>query len=311
MEGLPKIVEKQEALCYTFLDSRVGFWRFLSPKTCKEVYRTVLQEKRLSERGWEASVKMDIRIVVAAHKAYWMPDDPMYLPLHVGRCGCGDIGFSGDDTGEHISDRNRTYCELTGLYWAWKNLDAEYVGLVHYRRHFAGKRWGEKRARVITQAQLVKRLERCDVLLPQKRHYFIENTYDQYVHAHHAQDLNVTRDILVQSHPRYVQAFDACMKRESGHRFNMLVMKREKLKSYCTFLFSVLFELERRLDITAYSDYDARVFGFVGERLLDVWLEANDIDYEDIPYVFMEKQNWLKKGAGFIRRKLAGGRKRS
>lgn len=254
---------------------------------------------------------MDIRIVVAAHKVYWMPDDPMYVPLHVGSCGHGDIGFAGDDTGEHISQKNRTYCELTGLYWAWKNLSADYIGLVHYRRHFAGKRWGEKRARVITQAQLKKRLERCDVLLPQKRRYFIENTYDQYVHAHHAQDLDETRNILAQHHPRYVQAFDACMKRTSGHRFNMLIMKREKLNSYCSFLFSVLFELERRLDITAYSDYDARVFGFVGERLLDVWLEANGIDHEDLPYVFMEKQNWLKKGARFIGRKLAGGRKRS
>ena len=61
-----------------------------------------------------------------------MPQDPSYLPLHVGAAGKADLGFTRDDTGPNISGKNPHFCELTGLYWAWKNLDADYIGLVHY-----------------------------------------------------------------------------------------------------------------------------------------------------------------------------------
>ena len=78
---------------------------------------------------------MKIQIIVAAHKAYRMPTDPMYLPLHVGKAGKDlELGFQGDNTGENISEKNATYCELTGLYWAWKNLDAH----LQYVHHEAG-----------------------------------------------------------------------------------------------------------------------------------------------------------------------------
>ena len=79
---------------------------------------------------------MKVTVVVATHKPYGMPADPLYLPLHVGAEGKESIGFAGDNTGEHISAKNPQFCELTGLYWAWKNLDADHLGLVHYRRYF-------------------------------------------------------------------------------------------------------------------------------------------------------------------------------
>ena len=82
---------------------------------------------------------MNIKILVATHKQYWMPEDSVYLPIHVGRKDKSDIGYIGDHTGDNISSKNANYCELTGLYWAWKNLDADYIGLVHYRRYFTRK----------------------------------------------------------------------------------------------------------------------------------------------------------------------------
>ena len=79
---------------------------------------------------------MNIKIMVAVHKPYWMPTDSVYLPIHVGKEGKADIGFQGDNTGDNISSKNSHYCELTAMYWAWKNLEADFVGLVHYRRYF-------------------------------------------------------------------------------------------------------------------------------------------------------------------------------
>ena len=99
---------------------------------------------------------MDITIIVAAHKPYAMPADRMYLPLHVGAEGKEPFGFTGDNTGEHISEKNPTFCELTGLYWAWKNLESNYLGLAHYRRHFASKRFGDKSERVATGDDAVR-----------------------------------------------------------------------------------------------------------------------------------------------------------
>ena len=255
--------------------------------------------------------KKDIALIVATHKNYWMPSDEMYVPVHVGKEGKSDLGYTGDNTGDNISAKNANYCELTGLYWAWKNLDADYLGLVHYRRHFTTKAArGTKEERVITEAELKTILKHTDVVLPTPRNYYIETNYSQYVHAHHAEDLDVTRKIITEKYPGYLLAYDMSMKKTYGHRFNMFIMKRDKFNAYCEWLFDILFELEKRLDISSYNQNDSRVFGFVSERLLDVWINTNRIRYVDQPYIFMEKQNWLVKGTNFVKRKIGLGEKK-
>ncbi len=252
-----------------------------------------------------------IILLVATHKPYWMPEDDIYFPIHVGaegkRDGSGnplDLGFVKDDTGDHISGKNRNYCELTGLYWAWKNLEADYIGLVHYRRHFTLKHRGKKRDRPITGVELAPLLAEAEVILPKKRNYYIETNYSQYAHAHHSVDLQTTRQIISEKYPEYLGAYDESMKKTSGHRFNMFIMRKDIFDAYCGWLFDILFELERRLDISDYNDNDARLFGFVSERLLDPWIERNNIGFREIPYVFMEDQNWIVKGGSFLKRKF-------
>ena len=65
-----------------------------------------------------------------------------------------------------------------------------------------------------------------------------------------------------------------------------------------------MFCLNWKKDISDYSAYDARVFGFVSERLLDIWIKTNKLTYINIPVEFMEKQNWLVKGTKFLKRKI-------
>lgn len=248
----------------------------------------------------------NIKIIVATHKKYWMPADDMYVPIQVGaEINNIDLDYLKDNTGDNISKKNKNYCELTGLYWAWKNLDAEYIGLAHYRRHFCIKgSKGDKENKVLTLEQANRLLSKTDILLPNPRNYYIETNYSQYVHAHHAEDLDTTREIIAEMYPDYIEAYDKSMKSTIGHRFNMFIMKKDKFNEYCEWLFSILFELENCLDISQYNANDSRVFGFVSERLLDVWINANSYTYMNIPYIFMEQQNWIKKGFNFVKRKV-------
>lgn len=251
-------------------------------------------------------METEAKLVVACHKPYWHCADPVYCYVEAGTAlhDAPMPDMLHDNTGDHISEKNETFCELTVLYWAWKNLKEPYLGLCHYRRFFAKQRLGDRRERILTGNALEEYLKTTDVILPKKRHYWIETNYSQYIHAHHRQDLDTTREILKKVYPEYLPAYDHNMARTSGHRFNMLLMKKDILDRYCTWLFDVLFQLEAELDISYYSRKDRRVFGYVSERLLDVWLETNQIPYRELPVVNLERQNWLKKGGMFLLRKL-------
>ena len=77
-----------------------------------------------------------IKILVSCHKDIVTPSSDVFLPVHVGAANTKTslIGMQPDNEGDNISQRNFTYCELSAQYWAWKNLDADYYGLCHYRR---------------------------------------------------------------------------------------------------------------------------------------------------------------------------------
>lgn len=252
---------------------------------------------------------MNIKILVAAHKKYWMPEDTIYLPLHVGAEGKGDLGYTKDNTGDNISKKNPNFCELTGLYWAWKNLDADYIGLVHYRRYFTRqevRNVEEKKKQILTTKDWEELLTRCPVVVGDKRKYYIESNRSHYNHAHHREGLDMTEQIIKNKYPEYTPAFDTVMNRTWAHMFNMFVMRRDLYDAYCQWMFDILFTLEKKLDISSYDPYEARVYGFISELLLDIWLEINQISYHEQNVSFMEKQNWLKKGGAFLMRKIMG-----
>ncbi|HEX2937962.1 MAG TPA: DUF4422 domain-containing protein [Ruminiclostridium sp.] len=255
---------------------------------------------------------MIIKIIIATHKKYWMPDDPMYIPLHVGKKGKTDLGYAGDDTGENISEKNPNYCELTGIYWAYRNLEADYIGLVHYRRHFSAKPMisrllkGKKES-VLSGAQAAEILKDYDIIVPKCRKYYIETNKSHYDHAHHPNDLAEAGKIIKEKFPQYGDAFDKVMNRTYAHMFNMFVMKKSLFEEYCSFIFAVLDELEIRIDISGYNTYESRVYGFISERLLDVFIETKGLKYKELPAMFMEKQNWFSKIGMFLKRKVFGG----
>lgn len=237
-----------------------------------------------------------------------MPEDKVYLPLHVGKAGKQDLGFTGDDTGDNISEKNANFCELTGLYWAWKNLDCKYLGLCHYRRYFAAKPRSssleDKKAAIFKATDYKKLLNQYDIILPKKRNYYIETIRSQYEHAHNKRDLDEVEKIILEKHPDYHEAFIKVMGRTSLFILNMFVMKKGLFDAYCQWLFDIEFELEKRIDISAYDPYNARVFGFLSERLFNVWLEKQKLNIVEVEVINLEPVDWLAKIFNFLRRKF-------
>lgn len=250
----------------------------------------------------------NIKIIVISHKPYEIPKDPIYLPVEVGASSRDEHFFEcRDNQGDNISNKNPNYCELTGLYWAYKNLDDyDILGLVHYRRYFMKNNFCIRKdlKNVISKKEINKFLFKYDIILPKKRHYYIETNYSHYIHSHPSKPLDETRNIIKEFYPEYLSSFDKHMKRRSGHYFNMFIAKKEIITPFLDFMFDILNKLESRVDITSYSSYDQRVYGFVSELLFDVYCLKNNLKIKNQKYLFFEKQNWFKKGFTFLKKKF-------
>lgn len=249
---------------------------------------------------------MKIEILVAAHKKFPMPDKKGYLPILVGAVKNYKPGieYQRDDEGENISAKNPNYNELTAVYWAWKNLkDVDAIGLVHYRRLFFDSK-PYNLNNVISIENVEKLLTKYDVILPKKRNYYIETNYSHYIHAHHQEPLDKTREIIRTNYPQYLSKYDQIMKRRKAHMFNMFIMKRDAFESYCTFIFGVLGKLEKNINLTGYSTQEKRVFGYISELLMDVWLETNTFRYTELNWGQLGGKKNIKKAIYLIKRKI-------
>ena len=250
-----------------------------------------------------------VKILVATHKDYPMPHDSAYLPIFVGAAGKQTVNstFIRDDSGQHISVKNPSFCELTALYWAWQNpnkLKADYIGLVHYRRLFHSK----QRKAPLTTPELQQLVRKSNIVLPRRRHYYIENLYDHYVHTMHAEPLELTGQIIQQKYPEYYPEFQRLHIRRSAHMFNMFIMSRAQLNDYCEWLFDILFTLEKEVHKQGlqYDAFHSRFYGRISELLLDVYINTRQLAYTEVPLYSPEPTDWLKKGTSFLRAKFTG-----
>lgn len=251
---------------------------------------------------------MNIKVLVATHKNYKMPTDPMYLPVFVGKDLHPDVNhtFQGDNTGDNISKKNAHYNELTALYWGWKNLDYDALGLVHYRRYLSLNHEKDLSA-ILSTDQTEEILKIADIILPQKRRYYIETNESHYLHSHEHAPFETLRQIINDEYPEYSASFERVMKRTWAHMFNMFIMKKQPLNEYVSWLFEVLGKVEAETDVSSYTPYEQRVYGFLSEVLLDVWLDKHqEYKTQEVDYVFMEHTNWLVKGGNFLKRKIIG-----
>ena len=215
---------------------------------------------------------MDVKIFTMTHKKFVPPEDSIYIPLHVGQKASQDIGYMGDDTGESISEWNNYFGELTGVYWVWKNIhDADIIGICHYRRYFL-----DQDRTLMSQQQYEDILQKYDIVVSNLA--YADKPYREYYgEAHNVADLLTTGEVLKEKYPEYGLYFDTAIEGDRYYYGNLMASSIQLFQSYAAWLFDILFEVQKRIDVSGYDLYNQRVFGFLSEQLLKVWIDKNDL----------------------------------
>ena len=231
------------------------------------------------------------KILLCCHKKSVLPHDDIFLPIHAGKALSNiDLSIQGDNEAlgkicDNISKKNKSYCELTALYWAWKNIETlypqlEYIGLNHYRRYFDFS----NKAKKLLEHKDVLHIE--DYSLAGLYNLSLENTvitakkptlplpvFIDYERNHIKEDYEILKAAVRDNFPEYYYSFCYIFELHNEYApYNMFIMPIALFKEYCTWLFALLAIVERKIDLSTRNDYQGRVFGFMGERLLNVFL---------------------------------------
>lgn len=217
-----------------------------------------------------------LNIYVIMHKPFSIEKyklDKCYKRLLVGQEVCEEKDIILDSTGDNISSKNKNYCELTGLYWIWKNTKDNYIGLCHYRRLFTNNRLS-----IIKEKEVRKILTKYDIILSRAEKIKNNSTvYKQYEKSHYISDIVKCKKIIKTIFPEYVEDFEQVFNGNKYYPFNMFIAKKSIIDDYCKWLFEIFNQLEKEIDIQDRNDYQKRVYGFISERLFYVWIKHNNL----------------------------------
>ena len=250
--------------------------------------------------------KTKTHILVCCHKMDIMATQEPYLPIQLGKeINNTDLGIISDNTGDNISCKNPFFCELTGIYWAWKNLkNTDIIGLCHYRRYFDfhGICQPFKPYTVFPTASFSKinlsipekifnEVKEGTVILPRQENY-PTSVLSHFNNGHSSLDMQVIKDIIKKEFDdNYSRAFwKTIVTNNKLSLCNMFIMKWADFDKYCTWLFHILNKAEAAIDISHYSTYQKRIYGFLAERLLNVWVFAEKKKTKRYPMIFFAEQ---------------------
>ena len=256
----------------------------------------------------------NLDIFVLSHKQYESPvHNEVYKTLSVGNNTelYGD-NIIRDDTNDNISDMNGFYSELTGTYWIWKNYNIkDYIGICHYRRYFD------------FLDNIPNNLEEYDIILP-KPLFLNETIYRQYALCHNKEDINLIYDIMINKFNVPVEIGNEIFNNQNKlHCWNMFITNKTIFNDYCEFVFGILNDYLKHHNISNINDvynmiennkndylklnypnndikYQSRIGGFLGERLLNVFIKLKNLKIKYVDVVITEEKYRKKISNDFI-----------
>ena len=207
----------------------------------------------------------------------------------------------GDDTGNNISYLNKEFYELTAIYWAWKNYDKlgnpEYIGFMHYRRHlnfnvdkiYEEDQWGLINNEYLNDDYINKYNLKSDKIIEIVKDYDIlvankwdvsnagsKDNYDHYKTSESKlkiEDYDKALEILNNHNGNiYLKDINSYNSSKYGYYTNIFIMKKEIFICYCNFLFSIIFDLNKSIDISNYTPEEARASAYISEWLFGIYL---------------------------------------
>ena len=241
-----------------------------------------------------------MKIYVITHKAFkdFAPRS-LYVSLLVG----ADINkgknfyLKDNSTADNISSKNKNYCELTGAYWIWKNVKEDIVGICHYRRYFCKTKRIFKKRTLLKKNRIRNILKYYDIILPLKGNYeYNDKTSKEFFAENHDEDVwNKCKKIISEKYYDYLTDFEWFEKETTGYCYNMMIVSKNYFDEYHDWLFKILFELEKKIDISKYNNYNVRMYGFLSERLLNVWVHHKHLRVKEMPVYNSEEPCFMKK----------------
>ena len=235
------------------------------------------------------------KIFISYHKDGEILESEILQPIHVGSAASGvKLDMQRDDEGENISAKNDKYSEVTAQYWAWKNIDSDYYGFMHYRRHFAFREIPDQpelggvviMPRIdeaykdyigLRDNEIYACLKDYDIILPTPVDTSVWGTLSNEVQFSsfsntHAVDFDLTCQTVNELYPEYSDAVEEFRNGKYAYWYNMFVMRKEIFYDYSEWLFNILETVEPKIDFTYFSEQEMRLVGYLAERLLGVFL---------------------------------------
>lgn len=199
-----------------------------------------------------------------------------------------------DDILDNISNENKYYSELTGLYWTWKNDNSSIKGLVCYRR-FLVKLFPY--FHILKENEIKKVLKKYDIILSKKKYLGGATVRKQFELGVSNENIVLLEKIIKKMYPEYIESMNYIWKQKKLSAFNIMISTKKLYDEYCEWLFSILFEMEKFVDYSTVNGYKVRIFAFISERLLPVW-----VDHKKLKVKYFRKYNteWKK----FLKLKL-------
>jgi hypothetical protein len=270
----------------------------------------------------------DIKIFVCYNRAWDFPKESIYVPIQSGKALSDyDLGILGDDTADNISLKNETFGEFTAWYWIWKNVNTifpnglRYIGLSHYRRFFSFN---------IDEPEIIN----LDIIPPMKKYekkifhilkkyqiiltkptIFSRFLYKHYEECHYIQDYYIVKKVIHNLFPEYDNSFIHIMEETKQMScYCMFISTMHFFTEYFEWLFAILFEMEKRINISVYNDYQKRVLAFLAERLLNVYVNHNKLNVSFKSVFFLHNYlpgiHYAKYFVIFVKGKLKSSYKR-
>ena len=267
-------------------------------------------------------------------------NNPIYVPV---RCGAvfddkNPMHILGDDTGEHISERRMSFCEFTVQYWAWKNWNADYYGLCHYRRYlsFSQRRFktdeynmiytpsltpgAKKRFGFLDRPAMETFISGCDGVVseyaevsriptPKGKQKTVRAVWEAYDGEFLVkQSIDLLFQLIDEMAPEYSQSAREYFEGTVHRGFNCFVLKKELFERLCQLQFPIMFEVEKRLDTTGYTQTMKRTPAFLGEVLYGIFLyhitAHEQWNIQTCQLVFFQNTERIKGQVDLLRRYL-------